>query len=103
MSYTLINFNIPNHLKKNFDQLVNFKRVSRTSVLNSMIEEFCRREFKLIKEDGKLNDLITNIKIKNLPKINHQKTSSWEDSYDEPLNITVSDDFLDPYDDGLRL
>jgi hypothetical protein len=103
MSYTLINFNIPNHLKNNFDQLVSFKRVSRTSVLNSMIEEFCRREFKLIKEDRKLNDLITNIKIKNLPKINHQKTSSWEDSYDEPLNIPVSDDFLDPYDDGLRL
>ena len=103
MSYTLINFNIPNHLKKNFDQLVNFKRVSRTSVLNSMIEDFCRREFKLIKEDGKLNDLITNIKIKNLPKINQQKTSSWEDSYDEPLNIPVSDDFLDAYDDGFRL
>lgn len=103
MSYTLINFNIPNHLKRNFDQLVNFKRVSRTSVLNSMIEEFCRREFKLIKEDGKLNDLIANIKIKNLPQINHHKPSSWDDSYDEPLNIPVSDDFLDPYDDGLRL
>ena len=103
MSYTLINFNIPNHLKKNFDQLVNFKRVSRTSVLNSMIEEFCRRELKLIKEDGKLNDLITNIKIKNLPQINHHKPSPWEDSYDEPVNIPVSDDFLDPYDDGFRL
>lgn len=103
MSYTLINFNIPNHLKRNFDQLVNFKRVSRTSVLNSMIEEFCRREFKLIKEDGKLNELITNIKKKNLPKINQQKTSSWEDSYDEPVNIPVSDDYFDPYDDGLRL
>lgn len=103
MSYTLINFNIPNHLKKNFDQLVNFKRVSRTSVLNSMIEEFCRREFKLIKEDDKLNDLITNIKKNNLPKINQQKTSSWEDSYDEPVNIPVSDDYFDPYDDGLRL
>ena len=103
MSYTLINFNIPNHLKKNFDQLVDFKRVSRTSVLNSMIEEFCRREVKLIKEDGKLNDLITNIKIKNLPKINQQKISAWEDSYDEPANTPVSDDFIDPYDDGLRL
>ncbi len=103
MTYTLINFNIPNHLKKNFDQLVNFKRVSRTSVLNSMIEEFCRREFKLIKEDGKLNYLITNINIKNLPKINHHKSSFWEDSYDEPVNIPVSDDFLDSQDDGLRL
>ena len=103
MSYTLINFNIPNHLKNNFDQLVSFKRVSRTSVLNTMIEEFCRREFKLIKEDGKLNDLITNIKIKNLPKINQQKTSPLKDSYDEPLNTPASDDFLDAYDDGFRL
>lgn len=103
MSYTLINFNIPNHLKRDFDQLVNFKRVSRTSVLNSMIEDFCRREFKLIKEDGKLNDLITNIKIKNQPHIKHQNPLRWEDSYDEPVNIPVSVDFLDPYDDGLRL
>ena len=103
MSFTLINFNIPNHLKKNFDQLVNFKRVSRTSILNSMIEEFCRREFKLIEEDGRLNDLITDIEQKNPPKSNHSNSSHWEDSYDEPLNIPVSTDFLDPYDDGLRL
>ena len=103
MSYTLINFNIPNHLKKNFDQLVNFKRVSRTSILNSMIEEFCRREFKLIKEDGRLTDLITDIEQKNSPKSNHSNSSRWEDSYDEPLNIPVSTDFFDPYDDGLRL
>ena len=103
MSYTLINFNIPNHLKKNFDHLVNFKRVSRTSILNSMIEEFCRREFKLIKEDGRLNDLITDIEQKNPSKSNHSNSSRWEDSYDEPLNIPVSTDFFDPYDDGLRL
>ena len=103
MSYTLINFNIPNHLKKNFDQLVNFKRVSRTSILNSMIEEFCRREFKLIEEDGRLNDLITNIEQKNPPKSNHSNSCRWEDSYDEPLNIPVLTDIFDPYDDGLRL
>ena len=103
MSYTLINFNIPNHLKKNFDHLVNFKRVSRTSILNSMIEEFCRREFKLIKEDGRLSDLILDIEQKNPPHINNTNSSSWEESYDEPLNIPVSTDFLDPYDDGLRL
>lgn len=103
MSYTLINFNIPNHLKKNFDQLVNFKHVSRTSILNSMIEDFCRREFKLIKEDGKLNDLIIDIKIKNLQQTNSNKPSLWEDFDDEPLNIPVSSDFLDPHDDGFRL
>lgn len=85
MSYTLINFNIPNHLKKNFDQLVNFKRVSRTSILNNMIEEFCRTEFKLIREDGRLNDLISDIERKNPPKTSpstKSTTSRWEDSYD---------------------
>jgi hypothetical protein len=103
MSYTLINFNIPNHLKKNFDQLVNFKRVSRTSILNSMIEEFCRKEFKLIEEDGRLNDLILDIQQRNPTPSNHLTPLSWEDSYDEPPNIAVSTDFLDAYDDGLRL
>ena len=90
-------------MKKNFDHLVNFKRVSRTSVLNSMIEEFCRREFKLIKEDGRLNDLILDIEQKNPPRPNQYNQPRWKDSYDEPLNIPVSTDFLDPYDDGLRL
>lgn len=103
MTYTLINFNIPNHLKKNFDQLVNFKRVSRTSILNSMIEEFCRREFKLIKEDGRLNDLISDIEQKNPRKTNQPTSLRWEESYDEPLIRSASKDFLDPYDDGLRL
>ena len=103
MSYTLINFNIPNHLKKNFDHLVNFKRVSRTSLLNTMIEEFCRREFKLIKEGERLNDLITDIEQKNQTKTNHSNPSHWGDSYEEPLNILLSTDFFDTYDDGLRL
>lgn len=103
MSHTLINFNIPNHLKKNFDQLVKFKRVSRTSIINNMIEDFCRSEFKLIKEDGRLNDLITNIEIANPQKKTPSIRSDWENSYDEPINIPAINDHLDPYDDGLRL
>ena len=102
MSYTLINFNIPNHLKKNFDQLVNFKRVSRTSILNSMIEDFCRSEFKLIREDGRLNDLIVDIEKKNPPKVD-QTQSRWEDSYAESLRKSVSNDYYDAFGDGLRL
>ena len=103
MSYTLINFNIPNHLKKNFDHLVNFKRVSRTSLLNTMIEEFCRREFKLIKEEKRLNDLITGIEQKNHTKTLHSNPFNWGDTYEEPIDIPLSTDFFDPYDDGLRL
>ena len=40
MRHTLINFNMPNHLKNNLDMLVKFKRVSRTSILNKIIEDF---------------------------------------------------------------
>lgn len=68
-----------------------------------MIEEFCRKEFKLIQEDGRLNDLISTIEIKNQPQNNQSDSSCWEDSYDEPLNIPVSSEFFDPYNDGLRL
>jgi hypothetical protein len=48
---------MPNHLKNNLDMLVKFKRVSRTSILNKIIEEFCRTELKLIKEDRHINEL----------------------------------------------
>mgnify|MGYP006092696279 CR=1 FL=1 len=114
MNHTLINFNIPNHLKANFDQLVGFKRVSRTSILNTMIEEFCRNEIKLIESDGNLNELITSIERKNkikkgqpipntLSKRSSKVSSSWEESYNEPKTVRSSDDIYSPFDDGFSL
>ena len=50
-SYTLMTFNIPIHLKSIFDELSSFKCVSKTSILNSLIENYCRQERqKLIQE-----------------------------------------------------
>ena len=43
-SYTLMTFNIPLHLKSIFDELSSFKCVSKTSILNSSIENYCRQE-----------------------------------------------------------
>ena len=43
-SYTLMTFNIPIHLKSIFDELSSFKCVSKTSILNSLIENYCRQE-----------------------------------------------------------
>ena len=103
MPYTLINFNIPNHLKKNFDHLVRFKNVSRTSILNTMIEEFCRKEFKLIEMDGRLNDLISHIETNNIKSVKEPRYSTWEDSYDDPLDINFSQEIDPLYDDGIRL
>lgn len=102
MSYTLINFNMPNYLKTNFDNLVKFKQISRTSILNTMIEEYCRREFKLIKDDGLLNSLIKDINERN-PSNSEHHLSRRESSYDEPINIPTNNDYFDPFYDGIRL
>ena len=43
-SYTLVTFNIPIHLKSIFDELSSIKCVSKTSIINSLIENYCCQE-----------------------------------------------------------
>ena len=50
-SYTLMTFNIPLHLKSIFDELSSFKCVSKTSILNSLIENYCRQERQNLTQD----------------------------------------------------
>ena len=50
-SYTLMMFNIPIHLKSIFDELSSFKCVSKTSILNSLIENYCRQERQNLIQD----------------------------------------------------
>ena len=50
-SYTLMTFNIPIHLKSLFDELSSFKCVSKTSILNSLIENYCRQERQNLIQD----------------------------------------------------
>ena len=50
-SYTLMTFNIPLHLKSIFDELSSFKCVSKTSILNSLIETYCRQERQNLIQD----------------------------------------------------
>ena len=56
-SYTLMTFNIPLHLKSIFDELSSIKCVSKTSILNSLIENYCHQErqnliqYKKVKEN----------------------------------------------------
>ena len=50
-SYTLMTFNIPLHLKSIFDELSSFKCVSKTSILNSLIENYCRQERQNLIQD----------------------------------------------------
>ena len=65
-------FNIPIHLKSIFDELSSFKCVSKTSILNSLIENYCRQERQNLIQD------------KEFIKINSEKTQS--QSIDERMN-----------------
>ena len=50
-SYTLMTLNIPIHLKSIFDDLSSIKCVSKTSILNSLIETYCRQERQNLIQD----------------------------------------------------
>tara|TARA_E500000178_G_scaffold70315_1_gene68150 strand:+ start:137 stop:346 length:210 start_codon:yes stop_codon:yes gene_type:complete len=44
-------FNIPIHLKSIFDELSSFKCISKTSIINSLIENYCRQERQNLIQD----------------------------------------------------
>ena len=55
-SYTLMTFNIPIHLKSIFDELSSFKCISKTSIINSLIENYCRQERQNLIQDKEYID-----------------------------------------------
>ena len=42
MSHQLINFNIPTGLKDALDEIAKAKRLSRTAIINQLLEGYCR-------------------------------------------------------------
>jgi hypothetical protein len=44
-------FNIPLHLKSIFDELSSIKCISKTSIINSLIENYCRQERQKLIQD----------------------------------------------------
>jgi len=44
MSYQLINFNISTNLKDSLDEIIKSKRISRTAIINQLLEAYCRAE-----------------------------------------------------------
>lgn len=43
MSHQLINFNIPTDLKDCLDDIARAKRLSRTAIINQLLEGYCRK------------------------------------------------------------
>ena len=48
MHYQLINFNIPTRLKDQLDLIAKHKHISRTAIINTQLESYCRSELPYI-------------------------------------------------------
>lgn len=89
--HKLINFNVPKYLIKNFDNLVRFKRVSRTSMLIHLMEHYIRTEKKSIMDDHNLNSLINDIEERNRQSVKDQMIGlhkEIEEEFEPPLPPT---------------
>ena len=102
--YKLINFNVPKYFIKNFDNMAKFKRVSRTSV-DRHDGSHLRTEYRRMKEDDDLNQLINNIEERNRYSkskvVEEDRPQSWSVSKKDeyyPPNIPNFNDFRDEMD-----
>ena len=92
--YKLINFNVPKYLIKNFDNLVRFKRVSRTSMLVHLMESYIRSEKKLMEDDNTLNLMINDVEKRNKEDLKTQlrtMKSEEEEEYEPPMIPTLNE------------
>ena len=48
MEYQLMNFNVPKHLKQDLDAIASYRHISKTSILNILLERYCRLELNRI-------------------------------------------------------
>ena len=87
-TYTLLNWNCPQHLKTALDAVVDYKRISRTSIINTLLADYCRNEITAIEKDGEILSLIDSAQRKvskqknSSPPVEPKSSSwSWESSY----------------------
>ena len=93
--YKLVNFNVPKYLITNFDNLNRFKRISRTSTMIHLIENYIRSEHQKMKEDSTLNLMIKDVEDRNREDIKREirkDVREVRDEYEPPM-IPVSSDY----------
>ena len=86
MEYQLMNFNIPTHLKRNLDLIANYKHISRTSILNRLLDLYCRQELKNLEDTKRIQDLI---RMQSKP-VTYTKTIQ---EFDHPVSILLDDEY----------
>ena len=96
--HSSITFYSPNQLKSSLDELVKFKRISRTSIINNLIEHYVRSEFQMMKEDKKILSFIADLKLRShqYKPLNHNSVKpnpNLKNDYEPPMVPTINDDY----------
>ena len=86
--HRLINFNVPKYLINNFDKLVKFKRVSRTSMLIHLMENYIRTEHQMMERDNTLNEMMSDLSERNKKVIKNELIGLKRD-IDEELELPM--------------
>jgi hypothetical protein len=95
-NHKLINFNIPHHLINSIDELVKFKRVSRTSLLIGLLERWMRSEINQMEKDNQFNHLIMDMNLRNNTSTTLSNSKNNDVDEDEdllPSPLFSNDDF----------
>ena len=86
MEYQLMNFNIPTHLKRNLDLIATYKHISRTSILNRLLDLYCRQELKNLEDNKRIQEII---------KSHSQPVTAPKpvQEFDQPVSILFDDEY----------
>ena len=103
IDHKLVNFNVPKYLIKNFDTLIKFKRISRTSMLIHLMENYIRVEHKRMENDNKLNLMIDEVEVRNRKSIKDKLVGlhrEIEEEFEPPM-IPMSNDHNGGWEESL--
>jgi metal-responsive CopG/Arc/MetJ family transcriptional regulator len=85
MDHQLTNFNIPITLRMRLDEIAKSKGLSRTAILNQLIETYCRQERQLMDQDEKFD-----VQRRQHDRTQDERSSSY---YDPPMIPSPYDDY----------
>ena len=86
--YTLLNFNCPNYLKQDIDQICKFRRISRTALINTFFKKVVEEwKPRLIEKAQNQSTLPSKVKPHSLNWSVTSPRQSPVTDYGEPLVI----------------
>ena len=99
----LVTLRVTNYLCNDFDQIVKFKRGTRTSYLVNLMESFVVSEVNKIKETNRINEFISDIQKRNPTTTPLRKSKNsfrrdrddYEETYYEPPMVPTLDEEVD--------